>query len=449
MAWSMVNHLGASPTYNTKPLWTYQAGPTAAGLLSDPTYRLLNLMNRSRLPEGEGLDSGILMKEHILDRKLQREKSLDQQLQSESSTDGASKIPGSRDTNESLTTLSKISVPRDVSDTASDNLHSSESGSESDSVHTVIRNPTRAPIEEHTTPISNIDIQDKNSPLAKPTNDDVGSQAHNSDAAPTTDWKKYNAQNYDPALAAQVLKARSTAYDVCYQLYDEDKLEECIESAESQLGDSSIPFYDRMLFELLLAACLDDWWEAKDALDRCDSICHLCDPDESNQEALREIRELLDGLRADLALELHAMEDPRIPHQESGDEDDDVVAGYEVDKEYEAEEEDEEKAEDDEDGKDEKLEDVTTQTGETTKVDCNVEPGVERTPPEIVEVEEVKSLAEPLSKASVDDVGVKTGMGLLSEISQLLREIDTGNTTVSADADTLTATTGRTAPILP
>jgi hypothetical protein len=74
-----------------------------------------------------------------------------------------------------------------------------------------------------------------------------------------TDWKKYNAQNYDPALAAQVLKARSTAYDVCYQLYDEDKLEECIESAESQLGDSSIPFYDRMLFELLLAACLDDW----------------------------------------------------------------------------------------------------------------------------------------------------------------------------------------------
>jgi hypothetical protein len=54
-----------------------------------------------------------------------------------------------------------------------------------------------------------------------------------------------------------------------------------------------------------------------------------------------------------------------------------------------------------------------------------------------------------LSKASVDDVGVKTGMGLLSEISQLLREIDTGNTTVSADADTLTATTGRTAPILP
>jgi hypothetical protein len=165
----MVNHLGASPTYNTKPLWTYQAGPTAAGLLSDPTYRLLNLMNRSRLPEGEGLDSGILMKEHILDRKLQREKSLDQQLQSESSTDGASTIPGSRDTNESLTTLSKISVPRDVSDTASDNLHSSESGSESDSVHTVIRTPTKAPIEEHTTPISNIDIQDKNSPLAKPT----------------------------------------------------------------------------------------------------------------------------------------------------------------------------------------------------------------------------------------------------------------------------------------
>jgi hypothetical protein len=383
---------------------------------------------------------------------LRREEILDQKLQSTSSIDCTSKFRGSEDTEEPLSTPSKISASREASKAASNDAHSSESGSESDSVHTVIRKPKRAPsassvpTEDHATLISKIDLQDQEPPPAKLANDDDVSQAPVSNAVGTTDWKRYNARNYDLVLATQISKARSAAYDVCYQLYDEDRLEECVESAEAQLCDSSMPFYIRMLFELLLAACLDDWWEATDALDRCDYIWHLCDIDGSNQEALREVHELLDGLRADLALEPHAMDDPRTSYEQSGDEDDDAVVEYKVDKEYEAEEEDEDKADDDDDEKDEKLEHVTTQTGETTEVDCNVEPGVERTPPEIVEVEEVKSVAKPLSKASV---GVMTEMELLSEISQLLREIDTGNRTVSADADTRTATTGRTAPILP
>jgi len=205
-----------------------------------------------------------------------------------------------------------------------------------------------------------------------------------------------------------------------------------------------------MMFELLLAACLDDWWETKDALDRCGYIWHLCDPAQRNQEALRKIRGLLDDLRADLALELHAMEDPRVLRKESEDEDD-VVEWIE---ECEAEEKDDEVEDedgDDDKDKDEEPEDVTTRTGEATEIDSNVKPGVERMPSESAEVEEVKSTVEPSPKASdetaiVEDVSVKSGMGLLSELSQRLREKDTGNRT---DADTRSTAIGNTAPVLP
>jgi len=55
--------LGASNSYNDRPLWTKQAGPTAAGLMSDPTFKLLNLLSRSRLPDGQGVDSAKLWRE--------------------------------------------------------------------------------------------------------------------------------------------------------------------------------------------------------------------------------------------------------------------------------------------------------------------------------------------------------------------------------------------------
>jgi hypothetical protein len=72
-------------------------------------------------------------------------------------------------------------------------------------------------------------------------------------------------------------------------------------------------------------------------------------------------------------------------------------------------------------------------------------------PLEIVGVEEVKSVVEPSPKASdetaiVEDISVKSGMGLLSEPSQRLREKDTGNRT---NAATRTTAIENTAPVLP
>ena len=55
----------------------------------------------------------------------------------------------------------------------------------------------------------------------------------------------------------------------------------------------------------------------------------------------------------------------------------------------------------------------------------------------------------PDETAVVEDVSVKFRMGLLSGLSQWLREKDTGNKTRSTDADTRTTTTERTAPVLP
>jgi hypothetical protein len=58
IAWKCVGRLGASQPYNlpTQPLWTKEEGPTAAALLSDPSFKLLNLLNRSPSSDGEGLD---------------------------------------------------------------------------------------------------------------------------------------------------------------------------------------------------------------------------------------------------------------------------------------------------------------------------------------------------------------------------------------------------------
>jgi hypothetical protein len=205
-----------------------------------------------------------------------------------------------------------------------------------------------------------------------------------------------------------------------------------------------------MMFELLLSACLQDWWEAKGSLDRCDYIWHLCDPAKRDQKYLREVRRLLDGLRAVNALEPHAMEDPGASRKGSGDEDDDVGRIEECEGDEEGEEVGDEGGDKDKD-KDEEPEDATTQTGETTEVDSSVKPGVERMPSETVGVEEVKSLVEPSPKASdetaiVEDISVKPGMGLLSELSQQLREKDTGNRT---NADTRTTAIENTAPVLP
>jgi hypothetical protein len=160
---------------------------------------------------------------------------------------------------------------------------------------------------------------------------------------------------------AQVLLSWSTAYSACFQLYEDDKLEACIDTAESHLSDMSMPLWHRMKFELVLASCLRDWWEAEDALNRCEIIWQSthayhkqdadadADADANNlvQESLRDIRELLDGARAQHDVRPHAAEDPRVA--EDGDfeyDDDDLRMADDFEEDEEDEENEDEEAQD-------------------------------------------------------------------------------------------------------
>ena len=150
--------------------------------------------------------------------------------------------------------------------------------------------------------------------------------------------------------SAQVLQSWSAPFIACFELYDDDKLEACIDTAESHLSDMSMPLYYRMKFELVLAACLGDWWEAKDALNRCEIIWQSthayhkqdadADADASDlvQQSLRDIREVLDGARAQHDVQPHAAEDPRVADDEDFEYDDDDLRMVEEDEEIEDEE---------------------------------------------------------------------------------------------------------------
>jgi hypothetical protein len=63
-AWGCIDRLGTCHIYSTKPLWTV-GGPTAAGLLRDPSFKLLHFLYKSRLPGGKGLDSAKLWSEIV------------------------------------------------------------------------------------------------------------------------------------------------------------------------------------------------------------------------------------------------------------------------------------------------------------------------------------------------------------------------------------------------
>ena len=149
--------------------------------------------------------------------------------------------------------------------------------------------------------------------------------------------------------SAQVLQSWSAPFIACFELYDDDKLEACIDTAESHLSDMSMPLYYRMKFELVLAACLGDWWEAKDALNRCENIWQsahayqkhhadddaVADANDLAQESLRDIRELLDDARAQHDAQPHAVKDPRFAEDEDFEYDDDDLDDFEEDEESE------------------------------------------------------------------------------------------------------------------
>jgi hypothetical protein len=115
---------------------------------------------------------------------------------------------------------------------------------------------------------------------------------------------------------------------VCQNFYDDDELEECVNATEQDLDNPAMPLYYRMRYELLLAGSregLCEWWEAEDALTRCEAIFHSTstnhkdDIDENIQKSLQELRELLDIVRAHHAVQPHTLEDPRNTYEDDVD----------------------------------------------------------------------------------------------------------------------------------
>jgi len=114
---------------------------------------------------------------------------------------------------------------------------------------------------------------------------------------------------------AHTFQSWNDAFNVCQNLYDDDKLEECINVTEEDLDDPTMPLYHRMRYMLLLVGCHEDWDKANDALVRCEAIFqsvstyHKDDPDENVQDGLQDLRELIEGIRVDYDTQLREAEE--------------------------------------------------------------------------------------------------------------------------------------------
>ncbi|SMR51460.1 unnamed protein product [Zymoseptoria tritici ST99CH_3D1] len=75
--WACIGYLGSCAAYSGMQLWTSAEGPSAHGLLRDPTYKLLNLLNRSRLAGGELLDLRGIQQEVVKCRKREGKRNQD------------------------------------------------------------------------------------------------------------------------------------------------------------------------------------------------------------------------------------------------------------------------------------------------------------------------------------------------------------------------------------
>jgi hypothetical protein len=183
--------------------------------------------------------------------------------------------------------------------------------------------------------------------------------------------------------SAQAMESWSTAYNACYQLCEDEKLDECIRVAKSHLRDESMPLHHRMLFELILARSIGCWYEANGAIRRCEAIWqsmyayHGHDHHKDVQERLAETRQLIDDARREHDRKPRPMRDPRLAEYDGYEDDDldDVAEWFEVDVDWSSEEVPYMEPGESED------------VGETMEVDSGIKPGVERIPSERVEVE--------------------------------------------------------------
>lgn len=92
-----------------------------------------------------------------------------------------------------------------------------------------------------------------------------------------------------------VLQSWSTVYHELYQLYKDDKFDQCIESAADLLGYLEKPCFYRMKILIVLSACLEDETETDDAWLQARDRRTGTDP--KIEESLVEIRASIGSLQ--------------------------------------------------------------------------------------------------------------------------------------------------------
>jgi hypothetical protein len=115
---------------------------------------------------------------------------------------------------------------------------------------------------------------------------------------------------YDKMATGSIIDQRFTDWiNEATDLADQGLLEECVVKARELLADDACPRYHRMKTLLLLAAVLDDWYQANECRQDADALWrivrrwHPVGENETLDTYMAEIRDLLDVCREALAQE--------------------------------------------------------------------------------------------------------------------------------------------------
>ena len=106
--------------------------------------------------------------------------------------------------------------------------------------------------------------------------------------------------------ASDIDKSFTKALNEAGELYNNDRLDECIEQTRALLADDSIPRYHRMKALLLLASTLGDWDDANNCHAEAETLWRVVrrwNPEGEDavlDTYMDDVREHIDEVRADL-----------------------------------------------------------------------------------------------------------------------------------------------------
>ncbi|KAI4647821.1 hypothetical protein J4E93_004232 [Alternaria ventricosa] len=107
--------------------------------------------------------------------------------------------------------------------------------------------------------------------------------------------------------ASDIDESFTKALNEAGELYNDDRLDECIEKTRALLANDAIPRYHRMKALLLLASTLGDWLDASNCHTEAESLWrvtrrwHPEGEDAELDKYMDDVREHLDEVGADLA----------------------------------------------------------------------------------------------------------------------------------------------------